>query len=139
MAELEGLPPAQPKMKFSMLTEKDLGEVVGRGRESGAHVILCGIEAHVCVQQTALELLQRDVQVHIVVDGVSSQRRGDRAVALANLVAAGAAVTTTEAIIFQLLNTASHPKFKDVQKIVMEHNRHVAEGSEEGRGLDVLA
>lgn len=140
VAELEGLPPALPKMLFSMLTKESRDLISSWGPAFvPKHAILCGIEAHVCVQQTALDLLERDVQVHIVVDGVSSQRRGDRAVALANLVAAGAAVTTTEAIIFQLLATAEHPNFKEVQKIVIGHNKRVAEGSEEGRGLDVMA
>ena len=121
VAEVAGaLPPAArvfSKMKFSMVTEE-----VARHAAQPEHAILCGIEAHVCVQQTALELLRAGTQVHLVVDAVSSQRQGDRAVALANLVAAGAAVTTTEAVVFQLLGDAAHPRFKDVQRVVIEHN-----------------
>ena len=45
-------------------------------------VLLCGIEAHVCVLQTALDLLDRGLEVHLLVDGISSQRAGDRAVGL---------------------------------------------------------
>jgi nicotinamidase-related amidase len=121
-----------PKMTFSMLTPAVRARVGGT-----QHAILCGIEAHVCVQQTALALLQEGVQVHLVVDALSSQRAGDRAVALANLVAAGAAVTTTEAIVFQLLADAAHPRFKEVQRVVMEHNEAVRALG--GDGLDVLA
>jgi len=149
--ELEGLPTPLSKMKFSMITDDAWNAIVeptGRTEAGGVainqqgkiqHAILCGIEGHVCVQQTALELLSRDIQVHLVVDGVSSQRRGDRAIALANLTAAGAAITTTEAIIFQLLGSASHPNFKDIQRVVIDHNKTTADGPEEGRGLDVLA
>lgn len=97
---------------------KDAAPVTGFGLR---HAVLYGIEAHVCIQQTALELLARGVQVHLVVDGVSSQRRGDRAIALANLAAAGASLTTTEAIVFQLMGDAKHPAFKQVQPLVIEH------------------
>jgi hypothetical protein len=128
-----------PKMSFSMLTPEVQARLGGSGGGGGGqrpeHVILCGIEAHVCVQQTALALLQQGVQVHLVVDAVSSQRAGDRAVALANLLAAGAAVTTTEAIVFQLLADASHPRFKEVQRVVMEHN----EAAKALESLDMLA
>lgn len=129
-----------PKMLFSMVTpEMRDGPLRMASPDGGGalvqHAILCGIEAHVCVQQTALDLLRLGVQVHLVVDAISSQRQGDRAVALANLTAAGAALTTTEAIVFQLLADASHPRFKEVQRIVMEHNAE-AKALE---GLDVMA
>jgi nicotinamidase-related amidase len=149
VAELRALLPATApvfgKTKFSMLTAEVDAALAGGGGGGGSgggapveHVVLCGIESHVCVFQTAMELLQRRVQVHVVVDGVSSQRRGDRAVALSSLAAAGAALTTTEAIIFQLLGDAAHPSFKEVQKGVMEHLKAVQEGVEDVRGLDVL-
>ena len=144
VAELRALLPADApvfgKTKFSMLTAEVDAALAG-GEGGGArveHAVLCGIESHVCVAQTALELLQRRVQVHVVVDGVSSQRRGDRAVALASLAAAGAALTTTEAVIFQLLGDAAHPSFKEVQRGVIEHLKAVREGPEDARGLDVL-
>ena len=127
--------PVLPKTQFSMCTAEVDAALAAAGAE---HAVLCGIEAHVCVLQTALALQARRVQVHVVVDGVSSQRRGDRAVALAGLAAAGVSLTTTEAIIFQLLGDAAHPAFKPVQKGVIEHLRGAREGPEEGRGLDVL-
>ncbi len=58
----------------------------------------------------------------VVVDGVSSQRPGDRTVALQLLSSAGAALTTTESISFALTNTASHPRFKDISKLIIAHN-----------------
>jgi nicotinamidase-related amidase len=136
-SQLPASVPVLGKTKFSMLTA-EVDAALAAGGAPVEHAVLCGIESHVCVAQTALELLQRRVQVHVVVDGVSSQRRGDRAVALASLAAAGAALTTTEAIIFQLLGDAAHPSFKEVQKGVIEHLRVLREGPEEARGLDVL-
>jgi nicotinamidase-related amidase len=123
-----------PKTRFSMVTP-EVRARLGRQGAPFEHVILCGIEGHVCVQQTALELLQEKFRVHLVVDAISSQRPGDRAVALANLVAAGASVTTTEAIAFQLLQDAAHPQFKQVQLAIKEHN----EGAKGLEGLDLLA
>ena len=105
-----------------MLTP-EVREHIAAARPDATDFVLCGIEAHVCVQQTALELLETGARVHVVVDGVSSQRRGDRTVALRLLEVAGAQLTTTEAIVFQLLGSAENPAFKAVQKIIVEHNR----------------
>lgn len=120
------------KTTFSMLTP----EVALKMFPRVEHVILCGIEAHVCIKQTARDLLTRDVVVHLVVDGVSSQRPGDRAVALSALQAMGVRLTTTEAILFELLGDAKHAAFKDVQKVVIAHAKEIAETP--GEMLDVL-
>lgn len=131
---------AQPfeKLKFSMLTDEVQAHLAERfpAPDTLESVVLFGIEAHVCVQQTALELLGKGVKVYLVVDGVSSQRWGDRSIALEQLKQAGAVLTTTESVIFTLLRTAGAPEFKQVQKIVIEHNRKTAA---EGTSLDRLA
>ena len=80
-------------------------------------VLVCGIEAHVCVSQTVHDLLQRGLAVHVAVDGVASRKRGDRDVALARMERAGAVLTTSEAAAFELLEDARHPKFKEVQAL----------------------
>jgi nicotinamidase-related amidase len=121
------------KTRFSMLTPEVIAALPARAE----HAILCGIEAHVCIKQTALELLARDMVVHLVVDGVSSQRSGDRAVALSALEALGVRLTTTEAILFELLGDAKHSAFKDVQKVAIAHAKEVAEAPSER--LDVLS
>jgi hypothetical protein len=77
----------------------------------------------VCVQQTALDLLSQGKSVYVVVDGVSSQRSGDRMVALQLLNTAGAALTTTESLMLGLVGGADHPRFKDLSKLLIEHNK----------------
>ena len=123
VAELCLPSPAIPKTRFSMLTN----EVLRTLSDETCHVVLCGIEAHVCIAQTAHDLLREGFKVHIVVDGVSSQRRGDRAIALSALASAGAQLTSTEAVAFALLGDAAHPSFKEVQRLVMTHSRETLE------------
>lgn len=67
------------KTKFSMLTS----DVVSAMPPTTKAVVLCGIEAHVCVLQTALDLVERGIDVHLVVDGTSSMRQFDRMTAFA--------------------------------------------------------
>ena len=81
-------------------------------------MILCGIESHVCVQQTALDLLREEYDVFLVCDAVSSQRPYDRTVAINRLREAGAVLTTTESIIFDLMRDAKHPNFKAISGLI---------------------
>ncbi len=80
-------------------------------------------QAHVCVQQTALDLLELGHPVFLPVDGISSQRAGDRELALSTMQAAGAMLTTTESLLFMLMRSAEHPQFKSVLGIVKEHHK----------------
>ena len=82
--------------------------------------VIFGIETHVCVQQTSLELLEHGYDVHLVVDGVSSQRPHDREVAIQRIAQSGAFLTTSESILFELMNDAKHPKFKDLLPLFKE-------------------
>ncbi len=82
-------------------------------------MILCGIEAHACIHHTALDLLERGVDVHIPVDCVSSRSMVDRLFALRRLRQSGAFLTTSECVILGLAADSAHPKFKELQKIVM--------------------
>lgn len=85
---------------------------------SGARVVLlCGIEAHVCVSQTAHDLLAAGYQVQVAVDAVQSRRASDREVAFRKMERAGAVLTTSELAAFELLVDAKHPKFKEVQAL----------------------
>ncbi len=92
-------------------------ELWGLGR---SQVVVVGIEAHVCVQQTVLGLLAAGFEVYVCADAVSSRRPLDRWAALDRLRQAGAVVTTTEAVTFEWLEVAGTAEFKDVAPIVRE-------------------
>jgi nicotinamidase-related amidase len=82
--------------------------------------ILFGLEAHVCVQQTTLDLLARGCNVHVCVDATSSQTTTDRACGLHRASRAGAFLTTTESVMFELIRSKDHPKFKAIAGILKE-------------------
>eukprot|EP01138_Halocafeteria_seosinensis_P005594 gb/GECG01005717.1/.p1 GENE.gb/GECG01005717.1/~~gb/GECG01005717.1/.p1 ORF type:complete len:292 (+),score=21.19 gb/GECG01005717.1/:1-876(+) len=121
--------PVFPKTQFSMLTQ-DVQESIQAQQSKRTDVqgpvksvILLGIEAHVCVQQTALDLLENGYEVHIVADATSSQRPKDRTYGLKRAAASGAFLTTSESIMFSLARDALHPKFKDISGLLKEHNK----------------
>ncbi|SPO41083.1 related to Isochorismatase family protein 1B [Pseudozyma flocculosa] len=108
-----------PKTRFSMdvpgLTDqwlKQAGDI--------KHIVIFGIESHVCVLQSTLDLLDKGIDVHVIKDGVSSCNVGEIEVALERMRSAGAQVTTSESILFQLLVDASHPKFKQISGLIKE-------------------
>lgn len=83
-------------------------------------VLLCGIEAQACILNTTLDLLDRGLQVHVVVDACSSRSQVDRLVALARMRQSGAFLSTSEGLILQLVGDAAHPQFKEIQKLIKE-------------------
>ncbi len=82
-------------------------------------VIVCGIEAHVCVSQTVHDLLQQGVEVHIPADAVGSRNELDYTRGLERLDRSGAVVTSVEAVLFELLERAGTPEFKAIQALVI--------------------
>ncbi|KAM0793603.1 hypothetical protein ACM66B_001036 [Microbotryomycetes sp. NB124-2] len=112
------------KTKFSMVLPEVIKSLHDWGTKS---VVLFGIESHVCVLQTALDLLERDIDVHVLADGVSSCNHGEVAIALDRLRQAGAQVTTSESILFQLMVDASHPEFKNVSGLIKETKQPTTE------------
>jgi nicotinamidase-related amidase len=80
--------------------------------------VVCGIEAHVCVQQTVLDLLDEGYGVFVPADAVGSRRLSDRDAALARMAWSGAVVSTSESLIFEVLRDASHPLFKQASSLV---------------------
>jgi nicotinamidase-related amidase len=80
--------------------------------------VLCGIEAHVCVLQSALGLVADGWSVAVVEDAVSSRRPADRDAGLRRLAAAGVVVATTEMVIFEWLGRAGTDAFRDLLKLV---------------------
>jgi nicotinamidase-related amidase len=84
------------------------------------HVTLAGIEAHVCVAQTALELLRLGYRVQVPADAVGSRFAIDREYALRRLEAAGVVVSTAESALFEWTESAGHPRFKEISTLVKE-------------------
>ena len=82
--------------------------------------IVVGIEAHVCVLQTAIDLAAAGFQVHVPHDAVSSRRAVDKEWALERMAAAGVAVTTTESALFELLERCGTDDFKAVSRMIRE-------------------
>jgi nicotinamidase-related amidase len=83
-------------------------------------LLLCGIETHVCVQQTALDLLADGWRVYVAVDAVGSRFELDHQVALRRMESSGATLTTSEAALFEWCETSATPEFKQISRIVRE-------------------
>jgi nicotinamidase-related amidase len=81
-------------------------------------VLLSGIEAHVCVYQTAIDLMEFGYEVHIVADAVSSRTVMNREIGIQKMRDQGAHLASTEMVLFELIRTAEDPKFKEIFKIV---------------------
>lgn len=92
-------------------------------------VVVVGIETHVCVLQTVLQLLAYGKRVHVVVDAVGSRRPKDHDVALRQMEHHGAVLTTTEIVLFQWCRTAGDPRFGAVRQLVLQPDRSL-EGTE---------
>ncbi|CAK8695405.1 isochorismatase domain-containing protein 2-like [Clavelina lepadiformis] len=81
-------------------------------------IILCGIETQACILKTTTDLLERDYDVHVVADAVSSRSQVDRLFALTTMRQMGAFITTSETVLLQLMGDAKHPKFREAQKLI---------------------
>jgi nicotinamidase-related amidase len=119
VAELaERLGPLPEKLTFSCSGCPEVFEAL---REQGIHKILVtGIEAHVCVQQTVLDLLGDGYRVYVAVDAVGSRNALDYETALGRMDSSGAVLTTTEAALFEWCETAENPQFKAISRLVRE-------------------
>ncbi len=84
-----------------------------------SQAIVCGIETHVCVSQTVHDLLERGVEVHVPADAVGSRHQLDYERGLERLERAGAVVSTVESVLFELLERAGTPEFKEVQRLIV--------------------
>jgi nicotinamidase-related amidase len=119
VAELASRLPDRPsKVMFSC--RELAGQFSGLRQRQIVKLLLCGIETHVCVQQTALDLMADGWRVYVPVDGVSSRAEIDHATALRRMEASGAVLTTAEAALFEWCETAAAPEFKQISQLVRE-------------------
>ena len=104
------------KTAFSCYEEPEFALAL---ENSGKHnVIIIGIESHVCVQQTVIDLLAQGFQPIVVADCVSSRKASDKTVALERMRQEGAIIATYESILFELTRSAKAPAFRAISKIV---------------------
>ncbi len=106
------------KACFSTCDDEGLREKLRQMDRS--QIIVTGIEAHVCVQQSVLDLLSMDYQVFVCADAVSSRRPLDRETALTRMRADGAAVTTVEAALFELCRFSGTEQFRQLLEVVKD-------------------
>ena len=106
----------EPRIEKSVFSAARADGFDLQGREQA---IVCGIEAHVCVSQTAHDLLGKGVEVHLPADAVGSRHAIDYERGLERLERAGAVVGTVEATLFELLERAGTPEFKQVQRLIL--------------------
>ena len=105
------------KMEFSLTKKKEFLKELENKQIT--NLIVCGIETHICIQQTVLDCLQKGFEVILISNAMSSRNRVDHEIALQRMVQKGAILTTTESIIFELCKTANREEFKEIRNIIM--------------------
>jgi nicotinamidase-related amidase len=107
-----------PKKSFSIYDDERIRtEIVNHQR---SQIILCGVETHVCIQQSAFDLLRTGQEVYIVADAVGSRFAEDREMALRRFESSKMVLTTTESLLFEWCRTAEHPQFKMFSRLAKE-------------------
>jgi nicotinamidase-related amidase len=113
------LPPALEaieKMAFSSCGAQNFINELERTR--ARQVIVCGIEAHICVNQTTHDLLARGLSVHLLTDCITSRSASNKQIALTKMQMSGAIPSSTEMALFELMRDASHEQFKAIQNLI---------------------
>src|SRR5215472_10445581 len=111
------LPEMKPvdKLEFGCFGNSDYCSAVGK-LENRNTLLLCGVESHICVMQTALGALNQGLNVHVAVDAVSSRTEMNWKIGLNRMQAAGAVISSTEMMIYELLGKSGTPAFKEILK-----------------------
>ncbi|ADB57321.1 hydrolase [Archaeoglobus profundus] len=104
------------KMSFSCLRCEEFYREFKR--LSPKRVALIGIEAHICILQTALDLLKEGCEVYVAVDCIGSRKQIDKDVAVLRMMQEGVKLCTAESLIYEIMKTAEHEKFKEILEIV---------------------
>lgn len=112
---LEGVEPIE-KSSFSCCGEEKFIAKLDETKAQSA--ILCGIETHVCVFQTAADLLRQGLEVHVVADATSSRTLENKQIGLDRMKQQGTVITSTEMCLFELLRDAKHEKFRKLAKLI---------------------
>jgi len=113
-----------------MCTPEVLTFISDQDHQSRTSIVLCGVEAHICVQQTALDLITRGYSVHLIVDGIASQRPIDSDVAIRRMEAVGVCLTTCESLLYELMRDSTHSKFRSILQLAKSHVKTKPEKNE---------
>lgn len=110
------------KMSFSCMGDDAFASELQRsGRRQ---VLLCGVEAHICVCQTALDMTVQGLQVHVAADAISARSRDSVDAGLRKMAAAGVVVSNAEMAIYEMLVEAGTPEFREILSLVKEADGH---------------
>ncbi|MGK7294950.1 MAG: hydrolase [Candidatus Wenzhouxiangella sp. M2_3B_020] len=112
---LEELSPCA-KSSFGCMGDETLRKRIDENGRS--QVLLCGIETHVCVWQTAAALLDDGYSVHLIADATSSRNVANRDIAIRRMDRAGVHLSNVEMVLFELMRDAGHPKFREITKLL---------------------
>ena len=118
--EIKQLLPIQPapyeKMRFSCYADVAIASAIDRiGRKQ---VVLCGVETHICIAQTALGLIAAGFQVHVCADAVSSRTAQNKSIGLEKVRYAGGIINSTESVLYEMLGKAGTAEFRAILQIV---------------------
>jgi nicotinamidase-related amidase len=112
------LPTPQEKLSFSCA---EVPEVVSFFKSKNVNkILLAGVEAHVCVMQTALDLLSQGFQVYLAADAAGSRHEKDLELGLRRMERSGVILTTAEAALFEWTERAGTPEFKQISRLIIE-------------------
>lgn len=112
------LPDHQPiaKSSFSCVANAQFSAALAQsGRKQ---VLLVGIEAHICVYQSALDLVRAGYEVEVVEDAIGTRIASNKPLGVRKMLANGVGLTSTEMVLFELMGDAGHPAFRDIQAII---------------------
>ena len=105
------------KLEFSLANIQEFLKELKKKKIT--NLIVCGIETHICIQQTVLDCLQNGFEVILISDAMGSRNSVDHEISLRRMTKGGAILTTTESIIFELCKTANRKEFKEIRNIIM--------------------
>ena len=118
LLDLSDAPSPVTKSSFSSWPSPAFRQALGKMNRK--RLLITGLESHICISQTSLDLLANNYQLYVVADATSSYSVQDRQVALDRLSSQGAILTTTEALIYELTATAQAPEFKKILQVVKD-------------------
>ena len=120
---LEGVDPIEKRAFSSLGAPETVAQLEQYGRDQ---VVVCGIEAHVCVQQSVADILRSGREAHVALDAIASRTASSREIGVRRMRAAGMAPSGVELALFEMMQSADHPAFKEVSGLVRDLPRSFA-------------